>query len=249
MFLCYIFPIMLKYLAILSLFIPLAAVGVLAGQNAQIRTPEQGIAKADSSQNGSDQRKAQDGKQDAANAVPPAHQPPAPTCNEACQQARQNLKIQRELSIFTGLLVFVGFLQVGTMIWQALLLKQTREDIHTQADWMETQTDHISRQADMAERQARLISTQASQMLEQTEILRSSVAVAQKAADAADISARAAMGIAIPILRLNEFRFLPSGNQTLIADLRMPSMRISVKNYGETPAFLKSFAVEFTCEE
>jgi hypothetical protein len=123
---------MLKHLAILAVAIPFATVGVLASHNAQIRTPEEGIAKASRGQNGSGQRKPHDSNQSATNALPTAHQPPTPTCNEACQQARQNLKIQRKLAIFTGLLVFVGFLQVGTMIWQAWLLHGTWKTIERQ---------------------------------------------------------------------------------------------------------------------
>jgi hypothetical protein len=69
------------------------------------------------------------------------------------------------------------------------------------------------------------------------------------AAVAAETSAKAAMGVAIPVLRLDDFRFLPSANQMLGGDLEVQPLRISVKNYGQTPAFLKSFAVEFTCED
>jgi hypothetical protein len=52
------------------------------------------------------------------------------------------------MAIFTLLLVIVGALgvtvaglQVGAMIWQARLLKQTRDDIHSQAEWMKAQTE------------------------------------------------------------------------------------------------------------
>ncbi|MHB2007160.1 MAG: hypothetical protein ACYCOX_03850 [Acidobacteriaceae bacterium] len=240
---------MLKYLAIFAVFIPLATVGVLASQNAHIRTPEHGIAKTSRGQDGSGQRKPQDSKQSAPNAPPTTHQPPAPTCNEACQQARQNLKIQRELAIFTGLLVFVGFLQVGTMIWQALLLKQTREDIHTQADWMETQTGHISRQADMAQRQARLISRQVSQMENQTEILGDSVSASQKSAAAADMSAKAAMGVAVPTLMLYGFAFASKPGCTANDFFTHPGVILVAKNFGQSPAFLKGYTITFTCED
>lgn len=58
----------------------------------------------------------------------------------------------------------VGLLQVGGMIWQGFLLRQTRGDVHRQAEWMETQ---------------------AGQMEAQTKILKSSVSAAQTSADAA----------------------------------------------------------------
>lgn len=95
----------------------------------------------------------------------------------------------------------------------------------------------------------RAIQTQADHMERQTAILASSVAAAQKSAIAADMSAKAAMGVAVPFLILEEFRFLPSATQTLVEDLKLPQFRISVKNFGQSPAFLKSYAVEFTCEE
>jgi len=89
--------------------------------------------------------------------MPAASQPTTPTGDEAGQEARENLKIQWELALFTGLLVFVGLLQVGTMFWQAWLLKGTKEKIQVQAGHME----------------------------DQNKILRDSVAVAKQNADTA----------------------------------------------------------------
>ena len=83
----------------------------------------------------------------------------------------------------------------------------------------------------------------------QTAILRDSVAAAQASADAAKMSAKAAMGVSVPTLMLNKFVFAPFGNDDLESKLRLPCVKIAVKNYGQTPAFLKSYAVEFTCEE
>jgi hypothetical protein len=83
----------------------------------------------------------------------------------------------------------------------------------------------------------------------QTKILGKSVVATQTAADAAEISAKAAMGVAVPVLMLDEFSFMPSAGQSLKDDLRWPRMRITVKNFGQSPAFLRSFAVEFTCSE
>lgn len=83
----------------------------------------------------------------------------------------------------------------------------------------------------------------------QTKILGKSVVAAQTSADAAEISAKAAMGVAVPVLMLCEFDFLPSPDQTLVSDLRRPYIRILVKNFGQTPAFLRSYAVEFSCNE
>jgi hypothetical protein len=126
----------------------LATVGVLAGHDALKGSPEKGIAKSDTSQNRQATRQPQDSNHTAQNAMPEAPQTTTHACDEAGQQGRQNLEIQREMAIFTLLLVIVGALgvtvaglQVGAMIWQARLLKQTRDDIHSQAEWMKAQTE------------------------------------------------------------------------------------------------------------
>jgi hypothetical protein len=231
---------MLKYLAILAVLVPLTAVGILASHYAPKGTPEQRIAKPDSGQSGQQQAETSQDKHTAPNPTIVHPQPAAQTCDEACQQGRENLKIQGELALFTGLLVAVGvlqfavaMLQVGAMIWQARLLKQTREDIHTQAEWMKTQTEHIGRQADMAERQARLISTQANQMEKQTEILRDSVTAAKESADAANAQ--------IKMMKAKERARLtiepPEPFAKIEIDNPFSEMEIRISNFGYTHAF------------
>lgn len=80
----------------------------------------------------------------------------------------------------TGGLVFVGFLQVGSMIWQAILARGTRIDVHAQAGWMKEQTGRMSRQADLMNRQ--------------NVFARQSIAATRNAADAAKLSAESALG-------------------------------------------------------
>ncbi len=148
---------MLKRLAILGLFGTLATVSLLKGQTAPLSTPKQGIAKPGSSQNGSAQPNPQDSKQAAPNAMTSSQQPTTPTCDEGCQQGRQNLAIQGKLEWFTGVLAIVGVLQVGTMIWQAWLLKGTLSAIQVQAKDARTSTkvtlDAIRDQTTQLERQ------------------------------------------------------------------------------------------------
>jgi hypothetical protein len=43
-------------------------------------------------------------------------------------------------------LAIVGFLQMVTMVWQAILLRQTRGDVHAQAEWIKTQAEHMGTQ-------------------------------------------------------------------------------------------------------
>jgi hypothetical protein len=155
---------MLKRIVIASFFGVLAAVCLLKGQTAPFSPPKERIAKPSGSQNGKDKTQPQENSQPAPNPVTIGPQPATPTCDEACQQGRQNLAIQRKLEWFTGVLAIVGVLQVVTMVWQAILLYKTRGDVHTQAEWMKTQAGY---------------------MKDQTKILRGSVAVAQTSADAA----------------------------------------------------------------
>jgi hypothetical protein len=211
---------MLKRLAILFVLWPLTTVGILVGQDALKGTPKQGVTKPSSGQNGKAQSTPQDGKQAAPDAVLPTPQPSTPNCDEACQQARENLQIQRELSLFTGLLVFVGLLQVGTMLWQAWLLKQTRGEVHAQAKWMKTQSGYME---------------------SQTKILADSVGIAKESADASKRAVEIAIlkeraKIRIEVARLDIQSY---GQQTWIA-----SVVVKIFNFGATKAFpLESYAV------
>src|SRR5208337_3123709 len=124
---------MLKRLAIFSLLCPLATVGILAGQNALKGTPGQRIAKAGSGQSGQQQAGTQNHDNSSQNPLSVHVDATAPIDEAAKEEARQKLKIQGELALFTGLLVIVGFLQVGSMIWQTLLLRRTWKAVQTQA--------------------------------------------------------------------------------------------------------------------
>jgi hypothetical protein len=168
---------MLKCLAIVGLSGILAAISLLPAQTAPLSSPKQGVAKPSSSQNGSNQAQTQDSKEGTPNLVVSAQQPATPTCDEACQQGRQNLVIQRKLEWFTGVLAIVGVLQMVLIGWQAFLLCKTRGDVKRQADWMETQAGHMSKQAGLMEKQ----------LLE----MQSGSAVAKDSAHAARVTAKA----------------------------------------------------------
>ena len=175
---------MLKRLAILAVVGALATVGVLASQDVAKGAPKDGVVKREAGKKGQVQPQAQGNDQSAPNPPPATLQPITPSCDEACQQGRENLKIQNRLSWLTGGLVLVGLLQVASMIWQAISLRQTRTDIHTQAGIMDTQAqdarvsakdaaltaqstlDAIKRQSDSMERQIALQETLNQQWLE-----------------------------------------------------------------------------------
>ncbi len=136
---------MLKILAIIGLFV---LVGRAASQKAPANPSKARIAKGDGGSEGQKQPHSQSGNQ----TTPPLVSA-TPTCDEACQQGRENLQIQNRLVWLTGGLVVVGFLQVASMIWQALLLMRTRNEVHSQVDWMKEQTGRMARQADLMSRQ------------------------------------------------------------------------------------------------
>lgn len=138
--------IMHNWLAIVGL---LVLIGIAPSQNPPANTPKAGITKGDSGHKGQEQPNGKARSQAAPPTLPPTPQPASPTCDEACQNARKNLQIQDRLVWLTGGLVFVGLLQVGSMIWQAILLRRTHSDVKRQADWMETQSGHIAKQVDL----------------------------------------------------------------------------------------------------
>ena len=83
----------------------------------------------------------------------------------------------------------------------------------------------------------------------QTQILKDSVVAAQTSADAAKASADIATGVSIPTLVVHEFGIGNVGNSSLSAFFQCPKIKITVKNYGQTPAFLKWWSLCFTCDE
>ena len=87
-----------------------------------------------------------------------------PGCDEACQQGRQTVGLERRLGWLLGGMVLVGLLQVGAFAWQGLLMRMTRDGVVRQGGWLEKQAAMISEQAG---------------------ILKLSVAAAQTSADAA----------------------------------------------------------------
>jgi hypothetical protein len=68
-------------------------------------------------------------------------------------------------------------------------------------------------------------------------------------AKAAKISAQVAMGVSVPRLRVSQFTLAPTGAANLEAIFQYPNIKILVKNYGQSPAFLKMYSVNFTCED
>ena len=97
--------------------------------------------------------------------------------------------------------------------------------------------------------QLRAIRKQATEMSAQTDVLEKSVKAAQDSADAATKSAEIAARVAIPTLVIDEFEQANAGAANLESTIQFPNVRIVLKNYGQTPALLRSWNIIFTCEE
>jgi hypothetical protein len=74
------------------------------------------------------------------------------------------------------------------------------------------------------------------------------IAAAQKSADAARISADIVAKVSVPTLKISEFKIGPVNVSSNLAFFRRPKFEITVKNWGQTPAFLWSWTLEMTCE-
>jgi hypothetical protein len=56
------------------------------------------------------------------------------------------------------------------------------------------------------------------------------------------------MGAAVPHLMLYALDFGSMGVSNFEAKLQRPRIKMTLKNYGQTPAFLKSYAIQITCQ-
>ena len=129
------------------------------------------------------------------------------------------------------LLVVVGIGGIAVAIWTLCYIRK--------------QAIEMRRQRILMLRTLRAIQKQARHMGDQTTILGNSVIAAQKSADAADISAKAAMGVAVPTLRIEGFAL--QGDWHNPDNLRFPRVSILLRNHGTTPAFLQGLSLAFVC--
>lgn len=83
----------------------------------------------------------------------------------------------------------------------------------------------------------------------QASTMEKSIAVARESADAAKRSADIAIGVSIPTLVVHELGLGDVGAAGIEAFFQYPRMKILIKNYGQTPAFLKWWSLCFSCED
>ena len=128
--------------------------------------------------------------------------------------------------------------------------------IKRQADHMEWQAAIMEGQRTTMGEQLGAMKGQLGQMEAQTVKLGESVGVARDAANAAKQSADAAQQsadiaarVSVPTLVVSEFGLGDMGMASLEAALQYPKIKLVLKNYGQTPAFLKFWTVMFTCED
>ena len=92
------------------------------------------------------------------------------------------------------------------------------------------------------------IQRQAKTMEEQSSAISASARAAEVSAEAAKTSADIAAGVSVPTLVVSEFGMGDVGDANTRAILQAPKIKMSIKNYGQTPAFLKWWTLCFSCE-
>ncbi len=100
-------------------------------------------------------------------------------------------------------------------------------------------------------RTVKAIEEQGRSLRRQIGVMRASLTAARRnaraakiSADAAKLSADVAKGVAVPTLQLCGCTLDGTG----LSRLHSPRFNIVLKNYGQTPAFLRAFSVKVTCE-
>lgn len=161
----------------------------------------------------------------------------------------------------TYVLAAVALVLVGA--FGAWLARRTLLAIERQGLSMRRQTNHLRNSVAAARRTVRAMREQAEIMHGQLAAMKSSGEQTGKlieqtrlqvektgiAADAAKRNADVATRVSIPTLAIKNFDIGDTGAASLAAILQYPRVRIVIKNYGQTPAFLKWWTIIFICEE
>lgn len=170
---------------------------------------------------------------------------------------------QRKLTWFTGALAALGFLQLVVMFltWlvyrrQAGIMEQQRATMQSQWATMQGQLAQMEASGEQTNKlvahsgnQAEALAQAAEIAITQTRATINLVEAAQKSAEAAKISADLAARVSIPTLVVEKFEVGETGAANLEAFLQYPQISMTVKNCGQTPAFLKWWTVIFTADD
>jgi hypothetical protein len=92
------------------------------------------------------------------------------------------------------------------------------------------------------------VARQAKETAKATQAMRDQLPELKKSADAAKLSADIAGRVSVPTLVIEKFESANPGAAALTAMLQLLKIDITIKNYGQTPAFLKWWSIILTCE-
>lgn len=204
--------------------------------------------------------------QTAPTPAPPAvsaDSKPEPVCHSShASKSDDDEKIQRQLALFTGLLVLVGFLQVAALVWQAFLfwrqagimrehktsLEQLAKSAIDNAESARKNSDFSKANAEAMEKSVGVFEKQAVLMKEQIIDAKESgakaTAIAQATADAALLNAQVVINAerpwVIPKIRktvkwIDSFELNEEGKPRPVKR-RVVYFAFSVINKGRTPA-------------
>jgi hypothetical protein len=174
--------------------------------------------------------------------APDPEAPVAMVSQQNTATANEDRTTQRKLTLFTGVLAGVGLLQLVVMFLTWLVYRR-------QAHEMMRQRHEMRRQRRISFLQWRAMRAQLREAAKQSGILEKSVSAAQSSADAARISADVVARVSVPTLKIEQFKIGNVGAAGNPAFFQYPKFEITIKNYGQTPAFLRFWTIKFTCDE
>jgi len=147
------------------------------------------------------------------------------------------LGIQRKLAWFTGALVVVGFLQFFALVGQVTIYCRQAKIMTRQAHEMKRQRGYMRLQWKAVGEQARLMTRQLTEMGEQTGVLKASVAIAEKSADAAKDSVEMFISKERARLRIDMIDNFDPLSDTILGT-EVSSVPYRVRLHGPTDAFI-----------
>ena len=147
--------IMPKHFLIVTIVGAIATISPLIGQTPPHGTLDNGIAKSEvipsEEQQGGPQKDQLKNKESAILPSPPL---PVPVFNEAYPRDRENLDIQQNVELFTGMLVVVGFLQLLTFVFQTFVFGRQARRLRETIMEMKVATEATRMAAEAAEKSA-----------------------------------------------------------------------------------------------
>ncbi len=131
-----------------SLVGTVAAVGLLAGQTTPLSSQKQRITKSDHSQGASSQNDPNASKGPTQNPMPPSSGPASNRAQDNSSEKSDELSIQRNVELFTGILAFVGVIQSAVLVFTWLAIRrQTDLQKFLTRQWLDVENWSIDRES------------------------------------------------------------------------------------------------------